>query len=112
MAQRELPGRAGGLRFSRVARRTAGTSEESGWVAPGAIGGDGVPVPGTARWPLRWLDVVGVGAPSAPLGAGAVWVPGGWRGSKRGEVVIQYRQRPPDRGLPGSGNELEAQPVE
>jgi hypothetical protein len=37
---------------------------------------------------------------------------GGWRGGKRGEVVIQYRQRPPGRGLPGSGNELEAQPIE
>jgi hypothetical protein len=37
---------------------------------------------------------------------------GGWRGGKRGEVVIQYRQRPPGRNLPGSGNELEAQPIE
>ena len=37
----------------------------------------------------RGLDVVGAGAPSAPLGAGVVTVPGGgWRGGKRGEVVI------------------------
>jgi hypothetical protein len=37
---------------------------------------------------------------------------GGWRVGERGEVVIQYRQRPAGRGLPGSGDELEAQPVE
>ena len=55
----------------------------------------------------------GTGAPSAPLGAGVVGVPvGGWRGGKRGEVVIQYRQRPVGRGLPRGGNELEAQSVE
>ena len=37
---------------------------------------------------------------------------GGWPGRQRGEVIIHERQRPPGRGLPGSGNELEAQPVE
>ena len=31
---------------------------------------------------------------------------------KRGEVVIKDRQRPFARGVPGSGKELEAQPVE
>jgi predicted MFS family arabinose efflux permease len=34
------------------------------------------------------------------------------RGGKRGEVVIQDRQRPLGRGVPGSGDELDAQPVE
>ena len=53
------------------------------------------------------------GAPSAPLGAGVATVPGsGWRDGQRGEVVIQYRQRPLGRDLPGGGDELEAQPVE
>ena len=34
------------------------------------------------------------------------------RGGKRGEVVIQDHQRPVGRGVPGSGDELDAQPVE
>ena len=105
--------RAGGLHVSGVTRRTTGTGGESGCVAPGAVGGDGVPVPAAAWCSLRGLGMVGAGAPSALLGAGVARVPvGGWRGGKRGEVVIQYRQRPAGRGLPGSGNELEAQPVE
>lgn len=33
------------------------------------------------------------------------------RGGKRGEVVIQDRQRPLGRRVPGSGDELDAQPV-
>ncbi|MGC1287112.1 MAG: MFS transporter, partial [Streptosporangiaceae bacterium] len=33
------------------------------------------------------------------------------RGGKRGEVVIQDRQRPLGRSVPGSGDELDAQPV-
>jgi hypothetical protein len=33
-------------------------------------------------------------------------------GGERGEVVIQHRQGPAGRGLPGCGDELEAQPVE
>ena len=33
------------------------------------------------------------------------------RGGKRGEVVIQDRQRPLGSGMPGSGDELDAQPV-
>ncbi len=93
---RDLPesGLAGGLRFSRVTRRSAGRPGSLG-VSSGAVGGDGVPVAGTAVLSAR-LDVVGAGAPSAPLGARVVSVPGsGWHGGKRGEVVIQYRQRPP-----------------
>jgi predicted MFS family arabinose efflux permease len=34
------------------------------------------------------------------------------RGGKRGEVVIQDHQRPVGRGVPGSGDELDAQAVE
>jgi hypothetical protein len=39
--------------------------------------------------------VIGAGAPSAPLGGGVVMLPGGgWHEGQRGEVVIQYPQRP------------------
>jgi hypothetical protein len=35
-----------------------------------------------------------------------------WPGRKRRQVVVQYRLRPLGRGLPGSGDKLNAQPVE
>ena len=55
------------------------------------------------------LMVVAIPLTRSPRPAGAARSA---RGGKRGEVVIQDHQRPVGRGVPGSGDELDAEPVE
>ena len=104
---------------ARPSSPVASEAQESAASIFGAAFGNGAhPTPAQVKGLARWVPAVDGRSwrqtPSAPPPGSGVLATSrrNRRSGKRSEVVIQYRQRPRGSGLPGSGNELEAQPVE